>query len=232
VNVLAIGAYASEILLVCGGTLAKYALAGHLVSIAVTCRTGTRYPEYTQETAEADARELRDAAAVISARTYDLQLPQFGLRPDYETKLKVVEVIRQVQPDLIITHDRTDYTMDHRMISEIVTDCVHMSKQAGIKTGSAPVTEHPDVVFMDTTAGVAFEPDQYVDITKVIDVKRRIVAAFTREVEDFKDNPVVETLEWVEVTARYRGIQSGYRYAEAFRWPHRWGFSPGQPMLI
>lgn len=231
-NLLAIGAYASEIVLLCGGTLAKYSLAGHSVAIAVMSRAGTRYPEFTQEMAEAEAQEFRHAAAVISASTYDLQLPQFDLRDDYETKLKVTEIIRQVQPKLIITHDRNDYTADHRTTSEIVTESMFMSKQEGIKTESPAIGQHPDVAFMDTMAGIAFDPEQYVDITKVIDVKRRMLQAFEREVEDFKDNPVVETLELMEVTGRYRGIQSGYRYAEAFRWPHRWGFSPGQPMLI
>ncbi len=231
-NVLAVGAYPSEIVLLCGGTLAKYSLAGHLVAIAALCRVGTRHPEYTQEMAEADAREFQNAAAVISASTYDLQLPQFDLRDDYETKLKVAEIIRQVQPMLIITHDRNEYAHDHRTTNEIVTDSMFMSKQQGIKTGSPAMEQHPDVAFMDTVAGIAFDPEQYVDITKVIEVKRRMMMAFAREIEEFKDNPVVETLELMEITARYRGIQSGYRYAEAFRWPHRWGFAPGQPMLI
>ena len=231
-NVLAIGAYASETVLLCGGTLAKYWVAGHSVAIAGVCRTGTRYPEFTPEIAEANVREFRNAAAVISASTYDLQLPQFDLCNDYETKLKVTEIIRQVQPTLIITHDRNEYSHDHRTTNEIVTDSMFMSKQQGIKTGSPAIEQHPDVAFMDTVAGIAFEPEQYVDITKVIEIKRRMMMAFAREIEEFKDNPVVETLELMEITARYRGIQSGYRYAEAFRWPHRWGFSPGQPMLI
>ena len=231
-NVLAIGAYASEIVLLCGGTLAKYSLAGHSTAIAVMCRAGARHPEFTPEMAEADAQEFRNAAAVISARTYDLQLPQFNVCDDYETKLKVTEIIRQVQPKLILTHDRNDYAQDYRTTSEIVTESMFMSRQQGIKTGSPAVVQHPDVAFADTVAGIAFDPEQYVDITEVIDVKRRMLQAFAREVEEFKDNPVVEMLEFMEVTARYRGIQSGYRYAEAFRWPHRWGFSPGQPMLI
>jgi len=231
-NVLAIGAYASEIVLLCGGTLAKYSLAGHSTAIAVMCRAGARHPEFTPEMAEADAQEFRNAAAVISARTYDLQLPQFNVCDDYETKLKVTEIIRQVQPKLILTHDRNDYAQDYRTTSEIVTESMFMSRQQGIKTGSPAVVQHPDVAFADTVAGIAFDPEQYVDITEVIDVKRRMLQAFAREVEEFKDNPVVEMLEFMEVTARYRGIQSGYRYAEAFRWPHRWGFLPGQPMLI
>ena len=231
-NVLVIGAYASEALLVCGGTLAKYSLAGHVVALLTLCRTGTRHPDCTQEMIEAEAAQSRNAAATIGAHIYQLESPQFDIRPDYETKLKVTETIRQVQPKLIITHDRNDYARDHRATSEIATESVFMSKQPGIKTGSPAITVHPDVVFMDTFAGIAFAPEQYVDITKAIDIKRRMIAAFVRVVEDFRDDPVFETLELVEVAARYRGIQSGYRYAEAFRWPHRWGFSPGQPMLI
>ena len=231
-NVLAIATNASEMVLVCGGTLARYALAGHTVSTLALCRSGTRHPEFTAELAEAENREYRNSAAVIAATTYHLERPRFDLRHDHETALQVTEIIRQVQPGLIITHDDNDYSRDHRVTSELATEGLFMAKQPGIKTGSAPIVEHPCVVFMDTVTGLGFDPEQYVDITKVFDHKLRMLRAFEMEVEEFADNPVVETIEWMEVTARYRGVQCGVRYAEAFRWPHRWGFMPGDPMLI
>ena len=231
-NVLAIGAYPSEIVLLCGGTLARYALAGHSVSVLAMCRSVSRYPEPNEEIAQLYAREYRNAAAVIGAATYHLQLRQFDLKNDYETRLKITEIIRQVQPGVIFTHDSNDYARDHRTTSDLTTESMFMSKQAGIKTGSPVVGYHPYVVFMDTVSGLGFDPEQYVDITKVIDLKRRMVMAFEHEVEEFKDSPVLEPIEWMEITARYRGVQGGHRYAEAFRWPHRWGFMADGPMLI
>jgi LmbE family N-acetylglucosaminyl deacetylase len=218
--------------MLCGGTLAKYALAGHGVSMAAVCRSGTRYPECTEEMLEQHTREYRNAAAVIGASTCYLQLPQFDVRNDHDTRLKLTEVIRQVQPKLILTHDSNDYLRDLRTTSEIVTECMFMARQPGIKTGSSVLAQHPFVVFMDTISGLGFEPEQYVDITKVMEVKRRMLSAFETELEEYKDNPVVEPLEWMEVTNRFRGIQCGRRYAEAFRWPHRWGFMPNETVLI
>ena len=231
-NVLAIGAYASEIAQLCGGTLAKCSVAGHSVAIAALCCTGTRFPEHTEENAAADVQEFRDSAAVIGARCHNLNLPQFDLSDDYDTRMRVVEVMRQEQAKLIITHDRDDYGRDHRTTSGIVTESVYMAMQPGIKTSVPTLAEHPDVVFMDTIAGIAFEPEQYVDITDVFELKRRMLMAFAREVKEWAGHPVLNHMEWLEATARFRGIQSGYRYAEAFRWPHRWGFAPSEPMLI
>lgn len=218
--------------MLCGGTLAKYALAGHHVSIAAVCRCGTRYPQVTAEMAEELLREYRNAAAVIGASTYHLQLPQFAIRDDFETRLKIVEVIRQVRPKLIITHDSNDYLCDSRTISGIVVESMFMARQPGFETGSATLTNYPIIVFMDTISGLGFDPEYYVDITKVIDVKRRMLSAFATELEEYKDNPVVAPLEWMEITNRFRGIQCGQRYAEAYRWPHRWGFMPSDTILI
>ena len=50
-----------------------------------------------------------------------------------------------------------------------------------------------------------------------------MMLAYESEISVWQDHPVLPWMEWMEVTGRYRGIQSGVRYAEAFRPLRKWG---------
>ena len=222
-NVLAIGAHPFDIALLSGGTLAKYVREGHRVALLAMCLGDSRYPEFTPARAELRRQEYRDMAAVIGAEAYSLEQRDFRVHNDGDTRLRTIEVMRQVGPKVVLTHDPHEYSGDHRTTGELVGDCLHMSKQPGVRTETPPLSLHPEVICMDTVAGMRFDPEQYVDITEVMPTKLEMIRAFAEEVGEWEHDPVFDTVEWVETHARFRGLQCGVRYAEAFRRPHLWG---------
>lgn len=223
-NVLALGAHPLDIVLLCGGTLARYASAGHGVTIACMCGLGSESPETdTDEMSRLRLEESERAAGVIGASLCAFEVPICELHRDPEIRLRLTELLRRVEPHVILTHDPQDYHMDHETTSRLASQCSFLARQYVVQTESPPTRVHATIYHMDTISGLGFEPEVYVDITDVFETKLQMMQCYESEIRAWRDNPVVEWLEWAEVHCRYRGLQTSVRYAEAFRSPHRWG---------
>jgi LmbE family N-acetylglucosaminyl deacetylase len=234
VTVLAVGAHPLDVFFLCGGTLARYARGGHDIHIAVM----------SEPTSESDSVRIDDvtaireaeterAASLIGAMIHYLRIPGFSVRDDSETRLRVAELIRKAVPHVVVTHDPGDYHTDHQQTSAVVMTAAMMARQVTVVTESPPfpLPVGPEVVFMDTIAGLGFEPEEFVDITSVYDTKRRMIECYETEVAEWQDHPVLSWLEWMEVNSRYRGIQVGARYAEAFRRAQKWVYRTTERLL-
>lgn len=106
-----------------------------------------------------------------------------------------------------------------------------LARQHGVQTESPAIQTHSEIICTDTVAGVSFRPEPFVDIGDVIEAKRSMMMAYQGEIKAWQDDLVVPWMEWMEVTCRYRGIQPGARYAEAFRPLRRSGSLSPQRLL-
>jgi len=223
-NVLAIGAHPLDIVFLCGGTLARYGYAGNSISLAYLCAPISESPSVSLEDAmEQRERETNQAAALIGAETHFLRIsaPEFCV--SRELKVRVTDLLRQVRPGLIITHDPRDYHPDHEVTSRLVHEAALLTRQY-IPEAEFPLQQtSPEIIYMETVAGIGFQPEDFVDITEVIETKRNMMRCYESEIAAWENNPVVPRIEWMEITGRFRGIQSGVWYAEAFRRCHKWG---------
>jgi len=220
VNVLAVGAHAFEALFLTGGTLARYAADGHRVALAVICAPS---PEglASGETALARENEALRAASLIGATVHHLRLDASNLSAgDGAAQSLLVDVIRETTPRVILTHDPLDHCPEHVLTSELVFRCRPMG---GRRTGATTPADPPDVIYMDTLSGLGFEPEHFVDVTDVFATKREMIACCQGENKDWPGNPTAPWLDWMTIQSRYRGIQGGVGYAEAFRRPPSWG---------
>jgi LmbE family N-acetylglucosaminyl deacetylase len=223
VNVLAFGAHPDDIELYCAGTLAKYARDGHPVTMAVICSGDSGYEGLPpKEVARMREEESCKAAAIIGATTHHLRYSDHQVPTDDTIKQQISEIIRSASPVVLITHDPNDCFVDHVRTSELVEECLYMARDRTIVT-SYPAAEGPVVLFyMDTVAGLGFQPQEFVDITDVFETKRRMVECHESQIVQWKDHPALDTMEMMEVTARFRGLQVGVRYAEVFRRADKW----------
>lgn len=224
VNVLVFAAHPDDVVFMCGGTLARFAQAGHRVAMAVF-RTGE---EVLPDLPPARARrvkqeEMRRCAEVIGATYRLMGCSGLGIPCAEKTRLWVVEALRQSDPEVIITHDPGDYIRDHRYVAELVDASAIEAGLAHVQTASPPCTRLGMVYYMESVSGLGFTPTDFVDITDVFPVKRRMLECHESELAPWQGHPVVDMMEWIEVAARYRGIQAGVRYAEAFRRAPMWG---------
>ncbi len=216
-RVLAVGAHPDDLELLCGGTLAKYAQKGHDVTMAVA--TNGEVGSMTlpkEEIAAVRKAEAEEAATVIGANFVWMGYPDEFLFACEETRLAFINLMRRARPDVVITHAPTDYHPDHRTTGETCWDIRVMTTVPNIKT-EYPVCEIiPEILYMDTIAGINFEPGQYVDITESFELKRKMLACHRSQGGWLESQYGMTYLEFMEQVARFRGLQCGVRYAECF----------------
>jgi len=223
VNILAIGAHPDDIEILCGGTLAIYARAGHKVTM-LTVANGdmgsTTLPP--AQIAAIRRKESEASAAIIGAKFVCLDVPDVKVIPDLETRRKLTVEIRRARPDVILAHSPDDYMHDHRNASILALDASFDATIANIKTDADPMPFVP-IYFMDTIGGIGFEPAEYVDISDHFHTKRRMLACHESQVAWIAAHDQADLLQTMEIMSRFRGLQAGVAFAEAFRPYAAWG---------
>mgnify|MGYP000023539878 CR=1 FL=1 len=220
-RIMAFGAHPDDIEFQCAGTLAKYSKAGHKTAIVVV--TNGEVGSMTlskKEIAAIRKREAKAAADVIGARFFWLNYPDEFLFNNEKVRLHFIEIIRQFRPDIIICHDKdADYHPDHTTTGQIIWDTHVMVPVPNIKTKSPPTDKIPEIFYMDTVAGINFQPEFYVDITDCWEKKAQMVACHKSQEGWLKSQYGVSGVEFAQTQSRFRGFQAGCRYAECFRRP-------------
>lgn len=225
-NVLFVGAHPDDIEIFCGGTAALYSKLGHRVFFCVSTNGNVGSATLpAQEIAAIRHEEAKNAAAVIGAELIWLDFDDEFLIDTREARLAFIEAFRISRPEVVICHSRQDYNPDHSISGMIVDECIHMAAVPNIKTASPTYTpdQIPHVYFMDTPAGVGFEPELYVDITDTFATKVQMVSEHVSQNSWMKTIFGYELEAFLEIPAKFRGLQAGCRMAEAFRPSYRWG---------
>lgn len=206
-TVLAIGAHADpfDMPYQCGGTLAKLAKAGNKVICVSSC--------------EENQEEAIKVAKVLGCQTKFLDLEEGEVKNDTPTVHKIVELIRSVKPDIVITHQPTDYNPDHRELSQAVLGACLLARVGEVKTKSKPY-KVPCLYYSETSGGINSHADIYVDIedtfeTKIKALKEHKSLSMKAGVEHL--GSIEHLIEREEVNAKYRGMQVEIEYAEALQ---------------
>ena len=95
----------------------------------------------------------------------------------------MADVVREVRPDVIITHNDEDYMQDHIETSRIAFNGSFISSLAHKSVKYAAYDKFVPIYFMDTLAGVNFIPTHYVDISKQIDRKLEALAKHESQIK-------------------------------------------------
>ncbi len=225
-KILAIGAHPDDIELLCGGTLANHSDEGDEVFMAVMTDGGKGHHEIPpEELVRIRMRESEEAAKIIDAKLIWVGISDGEATPSLENRIKTIELIRSVDPDIIITHNPGDYHPDHRGVSALVLDSLYLSTVPHLRTCSPPCRKLPRLYYMDSVAGLGFEPEVFIDITENIEVKRRMLSMHKTQVEWMRKHDNIDIIRVMEDLAKLRGHQCGVGYAEAFKpvriWPAR-----------
>ena len=223
-RVLAVGAHPDDVELLCGGTLALYAQAGVEITIcsATTGDLGAAADDRGQM-AKTRLREAQAAAQLIGATTTNLPIHDCSLdASNGEHRNLLINVIRDANPDVIITHHPADYHADHRATAKLVYDASFMASLPGIDSDRTPTTQICPILHMDTLAGIEFQPEQFVDISPVFSIKHAMLAAHESQTSSMLEHSGLDFLDLMTTQAKLRGYQCGVTYAEGFRIAHEW----------
>ena len=204
VDLLAIAAHPDDVELTCGGTLAKLAKAGNKVICVSSC--------------DENREEATKVAKVLGCKARFLDLKEGNIENDTPTVHKIVELIRDVRPDIVITHQPTDYNPDHRKLSQAVLGACLLARVGEVKTKHKPYMV-PCLYYSETSSGVNSHGDVYVDIEDTLSLKLKAI----KEHKSLSMKQGVEHLgsmehlaEREEATAKFRGMQVEIEAAEVF----------------
>lgn len=218
-NIVCIAAHPDDTELLCAGTLALYALEGHNITIAIF--TDGSIGDLTVKPEELSAmreKEARNAAAVIGANFIWGGITDELAFTDLESRHRMIDILREADPDVIFTHAPNDYHPDHRYVSQLVFDSYF---QKGLpfmpnQKKAACRFAHAQLYYMDNLCGIGFHPTEYVDTTRTFETKKEMLLCHKSQFVAMEDLANTNMLEMIEIQSRFRGMAAGCKYAEGF----------------
>jgi len=151
-----------------------------------------------------------------------LSLPDGRLASSDETREAVVREIREHRPRIVLAPYWEDRHPDHPAASRIVQEATFLAGLRRLDTGQEPYRPAEIVFYM---ASWEFEPSFIVDVSDVIEEKRRAIRAYGTQVfnpdrEDGEPKTFISSEHFQELlSARmaHYGRLIGKRYGEPFR---------------
>ncbi|WP_169974366.1 PIG-L deacetylase family protein [Tautonia rosea] len=228
VRVLAIHAHPDDIEFQCAGTLALLGKAGCHLTVATMTPGDCGSVEHDAEAIAAiRRREAKDAADLVGAHYHCLEFRDLSIFNDDLSRRRVVEFLRKVRPDLILTAPPADYLADHEATHLLVRDACFVAPIPNYATRQwepAPALDHiPHLYLVDPIEGRDREgtpvpPHFWVDITEFWDVKRQMLACHASQRNWLmRQHGIDEYMSIQEQWSSHRGKEIGVAYAEGFR---------------
>lgn len=220
-DILAFGAHPDDVELGCSGTIAKEVSLGKKVGIIDLTRgeLGTRGSVEIRNSESAKASVI---LGVVVRENLDMR-DGFFIN-DEAHQIKVIEMIRKYQPEIVLCNAITDRHIDHGKGSKLVSDACFLSGLRQIKTelnGEAQEAWRPKVVY-HYIQWQNIEPDFVVDISEFMDKKMDSVLAYGSQFYDPNSKEPVSPitsknfLDSVKYRAEDLGRLVGVEYAEGF----------------
>lgn len=164
---------------------------------------------------------------MIGARYVCAEFRDLAIFNDDASRRRVCEIIRRIQPELVLTASPIDYHCDHEATSTLVRDACFGASAPNYSTRAdepaAALPAIPHLYFMDSVEGVdrdgrSQQVDFFVDITPLFDRKKAMLTQHVSQRNWLKKQHGIEDyLEQMELWTQSRGAEAGVRYAEGFR---------------
>jgi LmbE family N-acetylglucosaminyl deacetylase len=205
------------------GTAALWAKHGaEVIYIVITDgNVGSHEPDMTAEKlAEIRRSEQTAAAEVAGASCIFLGYHDGLLQPTMELRQKLVRLIRQHKPNVVVCGDPTIYFSgdgtrinhpDHRAAAQAAIDAVFPASEMHLlynEMEADGITPHK-VNYVYVSYGS--NPNYYVDISETIDTKIKALRQHVSQLGDW--DPEERIKEWSAST----GKKVGFKYAETFQ---------------
>ncbi len=213
-DIMAIGAHPDDVEIGVGGILANYKNTNTKTIIVDL----TRGEMGTNGTVEIRREEGKKAAEILGAQRVVLDLPDGKIQVTQENLVKVIEVIREYRPKIILTHFRDDTQHpDHINSADLVSQAATL---AGLMKYPAKGERFRPQRMYHFFMPRHIQPSVIVDISQSFQTKLDALMAhesqFLSRKTGFTTNVNREDIfERIENTARYFGYMIGKKYGEA-----------------
>lgn len=226
-DVLAIAAHRDDVEQTCGGTLLRMAARGLRTAILDL----TRGEAGSRGSAEDRAREAAEAAKLLGVSRRDaLDLPDGAIENTIENRWKIVRVLREVRPRVVILPYWRARHPDHAIVATLGYEACFLAglaKAPAVQSAAGPTLQEPEmpphrpfkIVYASLYADV--RPSFVVDITPFIDQRHAALMAYKSQYANQAAAsalfvPEEEIRERTFAEARHYGLLAGVKYGEPF----------------
>lgn len=175
---LIISAHAADFVWRCGGAIALHQKLGYDVTVACLSygERGESAKLWKQEGMTIEkvktSRRKEAEAAAQALNAHDIQFFDMGDYPldiGRDEKFQIVDLIRKVQPNFMMSHSKWDpYNTDHMFATEIAMECRMIAQAWGHNPGEK-VLGAPQLYLFEPhqTEQMGWKPDTFLDISDV-----------------------------------------------------------------
>jgi LmbE family N-acetylglucosaminyl deacetylase len=224
---LAMAAHPDDIEFMMAGTLLLLRRAGveiHVCNLANGCYGSEVYSK--EEAARIRTLEAKASARLAGAVWHPPLFDDTGIYYDAPSLAKVTAIIREVNPDIVLTLSRYDYMEDHEYASRLTSSAVfNRCLPSYVTEPPRPSTKKPVAIYhamphslMDMQRNPVV-PEFVIDISDVMSAKRELLAQHASQKEWLDATQGMDSyLESMADVARTVGTRfGGCAYAEGWR---------------
>jgi LmbE family N-acetylglucosaminyl deacetylase len=246
-RVLAVGAHPDDVEFMCAGLLAQLKTAGFEVHVATMssgdCGSMDTEPEALRRIRQGEAEA---ACRVLGAVYHPLDFRDFCIFNDDTGNRRVTALMREVDPQVVITHSPEDYISDHEAASTLVRNACFSGTAPNYDTSSltkiARASSIPYLYYAQPMEGVdifgrAIAPHFYIDVSEVLSLKSEMLSCHKSQREWLRvQHGMDEYVESMRLWSRTLGERASavsdnkIEFAEAYR-QHRGHAYPRGPVL-
>lgn len=221
-DILVMAAHPDDAELAVSGTIAAATAQGKKVGIV----DFTRGELGTRGTPEIRLAESAEASQILGIHArVNLELADGFFQNNQESQLKLIEVIRAFQPEIVLANALEDRHPDHGKGAQLAIDACFLSGLRKIETTYEGVkqTEWRPKQLFHYIQDRYLTPDFVIDISKHWATKEASIRAFRSQFFDpnstepasYISSP--EFLNFIEARAREMGHKIGVQYGEGFQ---------------
>lgn len=212
-SVLVVGAHAFDAEVIAGPLAAALAARGAQVTFLHLTMGEQGHPclipeQYCQQKEEEAGR----AAATLGVAVRNLGLRDAYLPADDATALKLCDVVRELKPQVVVTHWHGSWHKDHRAAAQLTQNGLFFAALPTIRR-EQPAHVVPLLLFGENWEDdEQFRPDHLVDVSEGFESWRKAV----HEYELARGLSSFPYVDYYSALYRLRGCLRGTQYAQAF----------------
>jgi len=217
-RVLVIAAHPDDEVLGCGATISKYSRQDVqfmvlFIAEGSSCRYDYLACADSIAAIVARTQQAVNALALLGVRDYrfnNLPCGRLDQVPIIEINKLIEQVIREFDPDTVLTHSAFDANNDHRIVNRATI----MATRPGAQNRVARLLSYEVLSSSEWAFGEAFLPNIFEQIEEQdLNLKWQALTAYETEVKAY---PFPRSEQGLRSQAMSRGIQAGVSLAEAF----------------
>ena len=212
-KVLVIAPHMDDEVLGCGGTIARHVESGDNVFVCFIAHRVYNH-QFNDERNEVEKKHANRAKEVLNYKeSVFLGLNDERLDACIQDIIIPLEgYISKIKPDIVYSSFYGDNHQDHRAVFQAVRVAIRPSAKVTPRRWllyETPSSTDQSPPIMES----AFMPNHYVDVTEYIDKKVKAYNCYETEKRNY---PHSRSEEALKIIAQKRGIEIGFKYAEAF----------------